>query len=126
MSTLSPLVYGQHTPSGGPSSSDMNQSQDTAGAKVQPQHVITSILQHCLFNMRNQNKELKSARPLGRTWFGKVGGSRRPPKARQRARVTCRQLCRSESGKLLALLWQAGTRGDTEGTASLFASAGGY
>lgn len=58
---------------------------------------------------------IKSARPLGQKCFGKVGGSWRPLKAWHAARVTCRQLYRSESGKLLSWLWQPGTSGSGGG-----------
>lgn len=97
------------------------------GAELQHHHnksrrgrLITcgNLIRLALFIQRDKSKQgIKSARPLGQMRFGKVRGSCRPLKAWHAARVTCRQLYRSESGKLLYLLWQTGTRGDTEGTA---------
>lgn len=65
---------------------------------------------------RNQN------RPTSRAcWgFARVRGSCWPPWAMDRAQVTWWQLCRSESGKLLLVLCQNGTWGDTEGAAGYF------
>lgn len=65
VSTFGRGVYDQHTFSGGgSSSSDMSQSRDAAGAKVQPLSSTPEI------KTRNQ----KWPRPLGPTCFGKDRG----------------------------------------------------
>lgn len=72
------------------------------------------------FSQHEKSKQgIKSAWPLGQKCFGKVGGSCRPLRAWHAARVTCRQLYRSESGKLLCWLGQPGTRGTLRGGAIL-------
>lgn len=65
-------------------------------------------------------QEIGGSCPPG--WPGSGSGQRftLTSEAWDGAGITCWQLCRSESGKLLLLLWQPGTRGDTEGTAVHF------